>query len=136
MIWPNLLFQLGFLLSGACPLAHILLSWCQTLFLQLRLECLPPGFYKGFKGFAVLFSPLKSRLNILAHSGWLLHPILKATALIFTSEVMLSLIATSLCSSSWPCNQLEGEMSLDQKLKLSRKTGEPWKSEKCACFTG
>ena len=81
------------------------------------------------------FSSLRSSLNVFIPSGWLQHILPTATALIFTSGLMVSLTTASPHRSSGPCKQLESEMVLDQKWKLSGKTlGDPGKLEKEVCL--
>ena len=80
------------------------------------------------------FSSLRSGLYVFVPSGRLQHALPAATALIFTSGLMVSHDRLS-TPVIWALQQLESEMVLDQKWKLSGKTlGDPGKLEKEVCL--
>lgn len=127
MIRPNLLFQSGFLLSGACPLPHstqVVPNFVPTAPTNGNAFLLAS--IKGTQGFALFVSSLRSSLNVLAPVGS--H---------CTNFHLWGLHASHLCFAfSWKVNVFSSKIRTGWEDPGRPKKTEKGRAGTCACFTG
>lgn len=103
-----------------------------NLFLRLTQECLPSWLLHRECEASLLFSSLRSSLNVRPQWAVTIRSP-NSHCTLFTSGLK-GLSHDRPHRSSGPCKQLESEMALDQKWKLSGKTWGPRKHEKEVCL--